>query len=899
MDALEHQKQQQLKTQSSSSAATINATTNSSSSDSIVLALKTDERFQPFLRDDFSPAQYASEILASTSGVQTASNQLTEGINLLEKAVRDEVTRSYDVLMNQLTGIEEAEKILHTLRNGVNSLHQTTGKVRTEIAEPHKIVSTKTKQLERLTTTVDVLHRVVRAVKLMQRLRACVESSGRNSTSNGNSSNSIDFAKAAKLIHELRELEIDANDSLVGVECVDAQREWVVQVTKLVRREANEALKKGMEVQSQADVGNALQVHYNLDELAIAVDVQVNQYASIAIESVKEATDWQKIQSAASSMASKSSTAMNSSNSNNNNTSSTYTSRSGVSGGQEEIYQNVLWERLESCFEVVHESAMSVWHLQRVLAKKRDPLSHALFLDEVLKRESSNNGGGGNYVHQNNASSSLDNLPCAKFWVMLGKGMTDHMSKTHASAGFVRDVLLQGFPHLMSIIESMHDRCSKDGDAKGVPGCVRRDGADLSILRRSTDAISHTFFSRSYNRLSEPINSGFSSGRNMSRGDSDKFLARIREEMVSVEGHASLVSSCAGGVSKALKLLAQKAEYSISSSDWTAEKQKIYAGEPPSSSQRMSLALATELNYIVDLLQPVVNQYSTVPRTSLQAGIDRMKEACFAALSPIFEALEEKVEKFILMRVHDEDWENNSNPLPGGSSYVSSLTTTLKLFQENYLNGLISGHFSSSYSGESSSSHASSSFGKRGGFQGISSTSTGPIFEKCGETFENIIDSFVRNASLIQKLSISGSNRLAKDCVEVEAALRSHLLFFGPLTSDDTKIANLHAFKRLMFCDNKQILTVVGKSNSPDAGKMLLLEIHHLYSQCDSTKVITPWARAGMNPKQYYTWWKAQKDVKEVLRGVQGSLDASKAEDDVTRTMRELCKLLDDTVAIR
>jgi len=874
---------------------------NSGSTDSIVLALKTDERFQPFLKEDFSPAQYASEVLASSNGVQTASNQLTEGINILEKAVRDEVTRSYDVLMNQLTGIEEAEKILHTLRNGVNSLHQTTGKVRTEIAEPHKIVSAKTKQLERLTTTTDVLHRVVRAVKLTQRLRACVESSdgssgGRNNSNS--SSSSIDFAKAAKLIHELRELEIEASDSLVGVECVDAQREWVVQVTKLVRREANEALKKGMEVQSQADVGNALQVHYNLDELSIAVDVQVNQYASIAIESVKEATDWQKIQSAASSMASKSSTGLN--NNNNNSTHSAYTNRSGVSGGQEEIYQNVLWERLESCFEVVHESAMSVWHLQRVLAKKRDPLSHALFLDEVLKRESSN---GGSFMHQNNTSFAMDNLPCAKFWVMLGKGMTDHMSKTHASAGFVRDVLLQGFPHLMNIIESMHDRCSKDGDAKGVPGCVRKDGADLSILRRSTDAISHTFFSRSYNRLSEPVNSGFSSGRNMSRGDSDKFLARIREEMVSVEGHASLVNSCAGGVSKALKLLAQKAEYSISSTDWTAEKQRIYAGEPPSSLQRMSLALATELNYIVDLLQPVVNQYSTVPKTSLQAGIDRMKEACFGALSPIFEALEEKVEKFILMRVHDEDWENNSNPLPGGSSYVSSLTTTLKLFQENYLNGLISGHFSSSFGGETSSisHHASSSSGRSGigGLQGISSTSTGPIFEKCGETFENVIYSFVRNASLIQKLSISGSNRLAKDCVEVEAALRSHLLFFGPLTSDHAKIANLHAFKRLMFCDNRQILSVVGKSNSPDASKMLLLEIHHLYSQCDSTKITTPWARAGMNPKQYYTWWKAQKDVKEVLRGVQGSLDASKAEDDVTRTMRELCKLLDDTVSIR
>ena len=52
---------------------------------------------------------------------------------------------------------------------------------------------------------------------------------------NYDKSSNIDFAKAAKLIHELREVELDADDSLVGVECVDAQREWVVQVTKLVR----------------------------------------------------------------------------------------------------------------------------------------------------------------------------------------------------------------------------------------------------------------------------------------------------------------------------------------------------------------------------------------------------------------------------------------------------------------------------------------------------------------------------------------------------------------------------------------------------------------------------------------------------------------------------------------
>ena len=124
MDVPEHPQHQQpqLKTQTS----TTTTTATSGSGDSIVLALKTDERFQPFLREDFSPAQRASEILASSNGVQTASNTLNEGINILEKAVRDEVTRSYDVLMNQFDQIEEAEKILRTLRNGVNSLHQTT-----------------------------------------------------------------------------------------------------------------------------------------------------------------------------------------------------------------------------------------------------------------------------------------------------------------------------------------------------------------------------------------------------------------------------------------------------------------------------------------------------------------------------------------------------------------------------------------------------------------------------------------------------------------------------------------------------------------------------------------------------------------------------------------------------
>ncbi len=45
--------------------------------------------------------------------------------------------------------------------------------------------------------------------------------------------------------------------------------------------------------------------------------------------------------------------------------------------------QEVLWEKLGDALDALGAAAQAAWHLQRVLAKKRDPLSHTLFLDAV------------------------------------------------------------------------------------------------------------------------------------------------------------------------------------------------------------------------------------------------------------------------------------------------------------------------------------------------------------------------------------------------------------------------------------------------------------------------------------------------------------------------------------
>lgn len=46
-----------------------------------------------------------------------------------------------------------------------------------------------------------------------------------------------------------------------------------------------------------------------------------------------------------------------------------------------DVMQEGLWQGLNAFMDQLLQSTTAVWHLQRVMAKKRDPLTHVLFLD--------------------------------------------------------------------------------------------------------------------------------------------------------------------------------------------------------------------------------------------------------------------------------------------------------------------------------------------------------------------------------------------------------------------------------------------------------------------------------------------------------------------------------------
>lgn len=315
---------------------------------------QSDKIFSNFLVADFNATQFASEALSSGSAA-ASSEKLQEGIQLLEKQLRSEVFLRHDELLQQLSSLKETESVLTVVRAGVESLQASTQRVRAEIAEPYKHIKTKSKQLASLHDTVKLLRTVIRVLKQMKRLQELMEPGGAN----------VDLAKAAQLFNEIETLRKESE--LVGVEVVDDEIPWLLEIGNQIRSEAMKGLEKGMEALNQAEVGSILQVYYNMGELKPTVESSIGKYKALTVRSVSIALDMKAISASVGG-----------------SLGSGGLQRSNTSQGLPRAKES-LWQRMGTCLDQLHGIVVAVWHLQRVLAKKRDPISHVGFLDEVVQ----------------------------------------------------------------------------------------------------------------------------------------------------------------------------------------------------------------------------------------------------------------------------------------------------------------------------------------------------------------------------------------------------------------------------------------------------------------------------------------------------------------------------------
>ena len=534
--------------------------------------VQADPKLAPFLRDDFDGTAYASGVLAGgPDAPKDAKKVLDRTIADLDAALALEVREHHDELLHQLGGIDEADRVLQIVKGGVASLRQTMGRVRDEIVEPHTAVDAKTRQLENLTTTVDLLRRVVRASKLNAKLRAALrvdaddaekppslekktddDASTRLEAERRRRASAAaagDLAKAAKTLGDIEELRREGaesgetGDAFAGVDALERDARWLAEAARETRRRAGAALDAGIKNASQAEVGAALQVFHNLGELKQAADARVASAAAAAVEAVREALDPKALAREAGGASERGAGA-------------------GASGasrrahmpppGEEERWAEILWQRLEGALDAARAHCLAVWHLQRVLAKKRDPITHALFLDEVLgeDEDEASRGDGDRDETEPHFDGTLDDdgvdglddgldgldgfdgvvtlddrfsreslshrggvvssaraarAPCRRFVEQFSKGAGEALARANAGAGFAKDALLAGYPRLVAALETLHARLARDSDAKGAPSAVAGDGGDARRLAKIAEPVAQAYLGRAFQRLSEPV----------------------------------------------------------------------------------------------------------------------------------------------------------------------------------------------------------------------------------------------------------------------------------------------------------------------------------------------------------------------------------------------------------
>lgn len=258
-----------------------------------------DARFDAvaYAREAFSRSRAVAGASADASvGSTTTTNvledvaTLAEGAREIERLIRDEVRSKRETLDDALRGVSEAETTMQTIRDGAEEIAEAMRRVARELREPHDAVEATTKTLERIAATGETLRAATKIIKLANKLDECSPTTNCEDASRRRRDAS-ELSKAAKLLGEIKVTLDAARGSLDGVDVVDERMAFIRTRTVEVRREANEALDLGMETSSQADVGAALQVFYNLHELTAVVDARVAACASSAVDAFKDGLD--------------------------------------------------------------------------------------------------------------------------------------------------------------------------------------------------------------------------------------------------------------------------------------------------------------------------------------------------------------------------------------------------------------------------------------------------------------------------------------------------------------------------------------------------------------------------------------------------------------------------------
>ncbi|XP_078409540.1 conserved oligomeric Golgi complex subunit 5 isoform X2 [Cetorhinus maximus] len=770
-----------------------------------VKELLLDECYTDFLKEEFDVKTYTAQSIHQAVIVEQLA-KLAQGISQLDKELHIQVVARHENLLAQATGIESLEGVLQMMQTRIAALQCTVDRIRGKIVDPYNKIVARTAQLARLQAACDLLRRIIRILYLSKRLQGQLQGGSREITKAAQSLNELDY--------------LSQGIDLSGIEVIENDLLFISRARLEVENQAKRLLEQGMETQNPTQVGTALQVFYNLGTLKETIRSVVDGYQVSLEDNISSALDIKMLTQPIQA------------------TSRGPGRATMPTPGNTPAFRAALWTNMEKLMDQICAACGQVQHLQKVLTKKRDPVTHVCFIDEITK------------------DSQADILYA--FWNSVTEILTMKFQQATNSSTFLKQAFEGEYPKLLRLYndlwkrlqqysQSIQSNITTSGNSDSPPELPpgEEDPQDLFTLKKqdydpekalkdSVQFYESAYLSKSLSRLFDPVNLVFPpGGRNPPSNDElDTIIKTIASEfnVASVDPNLSL--AVARNVAKTVQLFGVKSEQLLSTQ---GDASQVIG--PLTEGQRRNVAVVNSLYKLYQSMLKVLSSLSSFPlaaEQTIRTALETIQALMGNAVQPLLNSVEDSIEA-IIITMHQEDFAGSSSGKPEVpcSLYMKEL--------QGFISRIMSDYFKN--------------------FECVDF-----IYDSTENIAQRAIQLFIRNASLLRPLGEGGKMRLAADFAQMELAV-------APLCRRVSDLGKsyrlLRSFRPLLFQTSEHIAT------SPAVGDIVPYStiLHFLFTRAPSD-LKPPHQRAEWSVARYSQWIDDHPSEKDRLILIRGALEA-------------------------
>ncbi|XP_033880117.1 conserved oligomeric Golgi complex subunit 5 [Acipenser ruthenus] len=770
--------------------------------------LLKDECYADFCKDNFDVKTHTAQAIQHAIIAEQLA-KLAQGISQLDKELHLQVVARHEDLLAQATGIESLEGVLQMMQTRISALQGAVDRIRTKIVDPYNKIVSRTAQLARLQVACDLLRRIIRILYLSKRLQGQLQGGSREIT------------KAAQSLNELDYLSQGVD--LSGIEVIENDLLFIARARLEVENQAKRLLEQGMETQNPTQVGTALQVFYNLGSLKETINSVVDGYRASLEDNVNSALDIKVL------------------------TQPTQANARGGPGravmptpGNTAAFRAALWTNLEKLMDQICAACAQVQHLQKVLTKKRDPVSHVCFIDEIAK-------------------DGQADILCT-FWNAVTQILSIEFQKATNSSSFLKQALEGEYPKLLRLYNDLWKRLQQysqsiQGTLTGngntelppelPPGDVdmqdifmqkKQDYDPEKALKDSLQPYEAAYLSKSLSRLFDPINLVFPPGGHNppSSDELESIIKTISSELNVAAVDPNLSLAVAKNSAKTIQLFCVKSEQLLSTQ---GDASQVIG--PLTDGQRRNVSVVNSLQQLFQSVGKVILGLSSFPPAAehaITASSEMIQALMGSAVQPLLRSVLDSVEA-ILITMHQEDFSgslpNLGKPDVPCSLYMKELQGFIARVMSDYFRHFECVDF---------------------------------IYDNTEAIAHRSIELFIRNACLLRPLGEGGKMRLAADFAQMELAV-------APLCRRVSDLGKsyrlLRSFRPLLFQTSEHI------AKSQAVGDLIPYSaiLHFLFTRAPS-ELKSPHQRAEWSIARYSQWLDDHPSEKDRLILLRGALEA-------------------------